>query len=87
MPTLEQFDAYVKDLNQHDWSYEMSDDYSVWTRGRDARRVLKAKAQANPVFISSFSAYEKANIGFSTDAQVKRNAFIYDLRKTLVVTL
>ena len=28
-------------LKGHDWSYGYSDDHRVWTRGRDASRVLR----------------------------------------------
>lgn len=37
MPTLE---IYVKMLERHDWTYEMSDDHSVWQRGVEAEGKL-----------------------------------------------
>ena len=34
-------DSYINLLRTHDWSYEWSDDHSVWKRGSDERQVLR----------------------------------------------
>jgi hypothetical protein len=31
-----------KELSQHDWTYEMSDDHSYWTSGTNQRSLIKA---------------------------------------------
>ena len=31
-----------KELSQHDWTYEMSDDHSYWTNGTNQRSLIKA---------------------------------------------
>lgn len=36
---------YERLLATHDWTYEYSDDHSVWQRGRAERAVLQALAQ------------------------------------------
>lgn len=36
---------YQRLLAAHDWTYEHSDDHSVWQRGRTERAVLQALAQ------------------------------------------
>lgn len=41
-PTLED---YRKALASHDWTYDYSDDYSVWCRGRDSLARLQAMAR------------------------------------------
>lgn len=55
-------DVFQGLLASHDWSYEYSDDHSVWTRGnvskraiQDALRMLESKGlseQANRMYIS-----------------------------------
>lgn len=35
-------DEYLKLLQSHDWSYDRSDDHSVWKRGYEARQRLYA---------------------------------------------
>ena len=34
-------DSYINLLRTHDWSYEWSDDHSVWKRGSDERQALR----------------------------------------------
>jgi hypothetical protein len=36
-----QNEAYVELLKRQDWSYEFSDDHSVYCRGRDSLKTLK----------------------------------------------
>ena len=35
-------EQYIKALNAHDWSFEWSDDDTVWRRGRQQRADLNA---------------------------------------------
>lgn len=41
MPTPEQLALYQQRLRTHDWSFEYSDDHSVWQRGRAALGELQ----------------------------------------------
>lgn len=38
---------YVDALKAHDWSHEMSDDHSVWSRGRHELGFIKQYQQFN----------------------------------------
>jgi len=38
-------EQYIKALNAHDWSFEWSDDDTVWKRGRQQRADLNAARQ------------------------------------------
>lgn len=42
---MSEIDQYKQRLSSHDWSYEYSDDHSVWSRGRDERQRLSAQAR------------------------------------------
>ena len=33
--------ALEKELKEHDWTYEMSDDHSYWTSGTNHRKIIK----------------------------------------------
>lgn len=35
-------DEYIALLKRHDWSFDYSDDYSVWKRGREDRDRLNS---------------------------------------------
>tara|TARA_R110000772_G_scaffold51719_4_gene118722 strand:+ start:2411 stop:2602 length:192 start_codon:yes stop_codon:yes gene_type:complete len=35
-------EQYIKALNAHDWSFEWSDDHSVWKRGNQQRADINA---------------------------------------------
>jgi len=37
----EEMEEYVKLLKSHDWTYDYSDDHSVWRRGADAHKKLR----------------------------------------------
>ena len=36
---------FINALESHDWFYDFADDYSVWSRGRDARKSLESMAR------------------------------------------
>lgn len=55
--TLEQFDAYLAQLRQHDWFFDFSDDGYVWRRGRAARDALNATAKQHPALQQVFDLY------------------------------
>jgi len=40
----EEMEEYVKLLKGHDWTYDYSDDHSVWRRGADAHKKLRQMA-------------------------------------------
>jgi len=44
--------AYEAALRRHDWTFEYSDDHSVYTRGRQALIALRAQqARIDPAFV------------------------------------
>lgn len=51
MPTPEQLTLYQQRLAAHDWSFEYSDDHSVWQRGRTQLGELQhLQKQLDPDF-------------------------------------
>ena len=45
---------------RHDWTYQYSDDHSVWRRGSDAAAKLRSEAEGDPVktaMLHDYSAY------------------------------
>lgn len=49
MPTL--LETYTNQLIRHDWSYDWSDDYSVWSKGNEQRKALSVmQKQLDPDF-------------------------------------
>jgi hypothetical protein len=42
---------------EHDWTYEFSDDGSVWRRGLSQRRVLVAAYTADPSLLPIFNSW------------------------------
>lgn len=51
MPAPEQLQAYRDALRSHDWSFEYSDDHSVWQRGRVALgEIQHLQQQLDPEF-------------------------------------
>ena len=58
MPTIEEFDAYVKRLSHHDWTFEYSDDGHVWRRGKDNHKSLIDQAKKSEVYFgAAYKAY------------------------------
>ena len=57
MPTIEEFDAYVIKLGHHDWTFEYSDDGSVWRRGKDNEKSLLSTANGKPELMGAYKAY------------------------------
>ena len=57
MPTIEEFDAYVKRLSNHDWTFEYSDDGRVWRRGKEQQSALIAQAGKSELLTAAYVAY------------------------------
>lgn len=57
MPTIDEFNSYVQRLANHDWTYDYSDDHSVWRRGQQVRDGLIADARKHPEFQQAFNAW------------------------------
>ena len=88
MPTIEEFDAYVILLGQHDWTFDYSDDHSVWRRGKDSERNLLNTANGKPLLMSAYKAF--INYTFThpdvswPDRLVKRANAISALRQQIL---
>lgn len=57
MPTLEEFNEYVRKLAAHDWYYEFSNDQSAWMLGHRLHRELLKTAQSDPIYEKAFKAF------------------------------
>lgn len=44
-------------LEKHDWTYNMSDDHSVWTAGLGEEAILKKHYSENPLFKKMYQEY------------------------------
>ena len=56
--TISLSDFYTE-LERLDWTYEMSDDHSVWRRGAAAMGKVEALAKTSPEHQQLFEAYRK----------------------------
>lgn len=65
MPSIEEFDAYVKQLSNHDWFYAYSDDYCVWRAGKDAQERLLSKTASHESYRKAYEAHHKCAYGRS----------------------
>jgi hypothetical protein len=50
---------YYKQLEQHDWYYEWSDDFRVWQRGRDDKTRLEEISKLSSKHESLFIEYTR----------------------------
>jgi hypothetical protein len=51
--------AYYDELRKFDWSYEYTDDFSVWRRCDDKRRQLKQMACLSPDHATLWAAFNR----------------------------
>lgn len=52
---------FYDQLANHDWRYEWSDDYRVWSKGRDEKERLRTTALAHGgEFQTLFIAYQES---------------------------
>ena len=59
MPTLYQFEMYLKALSQMDWFYDYSDDHHVWRAGNKAMVMLQMRAEEHHYYREAFDAWTK----------------------------
>lgn len=78
--TLEEFDSYLTQLQQHDWFYDYSDDHSVWKRGEDSFKNLSKQAANDPVKYEMFKIYCSCHIDPES-----LNEAISELRSKVVI--
>jgi len=57
MATPEQLDAFIQQLERHDYSFDFSDDGSVWRRGVAERNAINAVLKAHPELTPVHAAY------------------------------
>jgi hypothetical protein len=57
------FDAFIKELNNHDWTYQYSDDSSVYRAGSASAKRLEALAATDPYYQRVYDLY--LNRGYS----------------------
>lgn len=57
MPTLNDFNEYIKALNQHDWYFEYSDDGSVYKAGQANLIKLTNKANEHTMYSELFTSH------------------------------
>ena len=86
MTTLAELDAYIEQLNNHDWSYEYSDDHKVWSLGLANRKALEMEAQRDSTLAAAHAAYCNWYAkGCDALEKVFRDAVIGGLRHDLKV--
>ena len=86
--TVEQFDAFIDRLNQHNWYYDYQEDHTTWTAGAAVYRELQADAKRVPVLQHAFDSYKACMFRDTTGIPYQvaidfRNAQIQYLRATL----
>ena len=85
--TIEQFDAFIDRLNQHNWYYDYQEGHTTWAAGAAEYRELQADAQRVPVLKHAFDSYKafmfRDTNGLHQVAINFRNARIQYLRATL----
>ena len=57
MPTLYQFEMYLKALSQMDWFYDYSDDHHVWRAGNTSMSLLQGQAKEHPYYQEALKAW------------------------------
>ena len=55
--TANDLQSYYDKLEHHDWTYQYSDDYSVWARGQSQFDTIRGLADKHPDFDQLFRAY------------------------------
>lgn len=55
--TLDDFNAYTRQLASHDWTYDYSDDQRVWRRGHAELVALKAQAQKHALYQQAYDLW------------------------------
>lgn len=87
MTTLAELDTYVQKLNSHDWTYDYSDDMSVYRKGKASEATIEAGAKADPVLQAVYNAYTNARRGSTpwTERKLIRDAIVEGLRTDLKV--
>ena len=56
--TMDDLQDYYRQLDNHDWFYDYSDDYHVWARGSAERTRLNGIATKNQRFADLFYAFQ-----------------------------
>ena len=93
MPTLEEFDDFVKQLGNHDWTFEYSDDQSKWRSGKAKQSSLLNQTRKNTFFDKAYIAYLDYTYGDSIepmtwpDRLIKRANTITELRQQICVDM
>ena len=88
LPTIEEFDDYVALLAKHDWTYDYSDDSSVWRRGQQEQERLECLQGANYYFKRAFSIYSHCAIaGSIAKCEEELNTLRDRLKQSHVMTL
>ncbi|HRP74556.1 MAG TPA: hypothetical protein PKZ27_03115 [Rhodocyclaceae bacterium] len=55
--TAEEFDAFRKQLQYHDWYYSWSDDNGMYNRGADQELAINAMTRLDPLLLAMAAAY------------------------------
>jgi hypothetical protein len=57
MTTLAELDAFVRQLENHDWTYEFSDDGGKYRDGQNQRMQINREARKDAVLMAAFNTY------------------------------
>lgn len=81
MPSIEQFDAYIKQLCNHDWFYDYSDDVRIYRAGKESQDRLHATSLTYPTYLKAYTTYHDYQYKHKDAAVCNRS--IAALRATL----
>lgn len=57
--SIDQLDQFLFKLDRHDWTYNYSDDHSVWRKGVANERLILEEAKAHPALQELVDAYNR----------------------------
>lgn len=90
--TAKEFDAYVAKLEDHDWSFEHSDDAQAYYAGRTERKALTDAALTSRELAGAFTAYReyqfapRMNRSDDCARRIARDAKVRAMRNRLSAT-
>jgi hypothetical protein len=79
VPVLD-FDAYIQELDRHDWTFEYSDDHSVWKKGYANQDRLYGLTRISPRYAAAFKAYGDYYFNRNNMTRERLEKMIHDLR-------
>jgi hypothetical protein len=64
--TVDELRSYYDALSRHEWTFDYSDDYRVWDKGRREMEYLQGMTTKNPRFAELFREFSNYIWGRAT---------------------